>query len=66
LDLPEVIVGGSDLAETEAAFDLWLVGHMLEIYAGRKEEKALKEALAKEAGKTAGGAKGKRRTLKVG
>ena len=66
LDLPEVIVGGNDLAQTEAAFDLWLVSHMLETYAGRKEEEALKEALAKEAGKPTGGVKGKRRTLKVG
>ena len=66
LDLPEVIVGGNDLAQTEAAFDLWLVSHMLETYAGRKEEEALKEALAKEAGKPTGAAKGKRRTLKVG
>lgn len=66
LDLTTLIVSGVDLAESEAAFDLWLLAHMLETYQKTKDEDALKAVLAKEVGKPAGASKGKKRTIKVG
>ena len=63
-DLPELVVNGVRVNDTEAAFDVWLLGHMLETYKGRNEEADLKAALQKEV--TPKKAERAKRTVKVG
>ena len=64
LDLPELVVNDIRVNDVDAAFDVWLLAHMIETYKGRKEEADLESALTKEVApkKT----ERARRTVKVG
>lgn len=61
LDLPELVVNGVSVNEGEAAFDCWLLAHMIGMFKGRAEEKELMEGVKKEVQGAKPGRKSKKR-----
>ena len=64
LDTFDLTVNGVRVNETEAAFDLWLLGHMIMTYKGKKDEQTLKQAMKREVKAVKGG--WKKRAVEVG